>query len=84
MSHDPAELQLQIEKLKAENERLRKTTDYLLAQRKKYMDAVYADLDANAPTEEEVKAGMVDPARMPLSKFLADLGLSRKDEPNPK
>jgi hypothetical protein len=84
MSHDPTELRHQIEQLKAENERLRKTNDYLLAQRKKYMDAVYADLDVNAPTEEEVKAGMVDPARMPLSKFLADLGLSRKDEPNPK
>ena len=84
MPNDHIDLRVQIEQLKAENERLRKTTDYLLAQRKKYMDALYADLDANAPTEEEVKAGMLDPARVPLSKFLADLGLSCKDESNPK
>ena len=69
MSHDDT----LVEQLQTENAYLRREVELLRAQRKKHFDALYASLDAKAPTEDEVAAGMHD--RRPFSEFLAEVGV---------
>lgn len=84
MSKDPGELRLQLEQLKAENERLRQENEYLRAQRKEYLDYTFGPADPHILTEEQIAAALKDPNRVSFSKFLADLGITRKNGPNPQ
>jgi hypothetical protein len=83
MSHDPAELRLQLEKLKAENEYLRKENDYLRAQRREYVEYTFGPAEQHALTEEEMAAALRDPNPVSLSQFLAELGITQQSGPNP-
>ena len=84
MPDDTVELRRQLEELKAENKRLREFNDLLRAQRKELMDQVCGPADRYILSDEELAAAMKDPNRVPLSKLLADLGVTRKDGSNPK
>ena len=75
MSNNPADLQRQLEELKAENKRLREFNDLLRAQRKELMDQVCGPLDKYAPTDEEIAAGLK--TAVPLAKVFEELGITR-------
>jgi hypothetical protein len=82
MPNDPADLLRQLDELKAENKRLREFNDLLRAQRKELMDEVCGPADKYLLSDEELAAALKDPNRTSLSKFLADLGITRKDGSN--
>jgi hypothetical protein len=84
MSDNEMNLKQQLEKLKAENEFLRKEVDYLHAQRRDYLDYTFGPAEKHALDEEELAAALRDPNPMSLSQFLADLGIIQKSGPNPQ
>jgi hypothetical protein len=73
MTSEDQDLKQQVQTLQVENEGLKREIEALRAQRKKHFDVLYASLDAQAPTEEEIAAGMHD--RRPFSEFLAEHGI---------
>jgi uncharacterized membrane protein len=82
MSHNPADLQRQVEYLTAENERLHHEVEYLRSQRKEYLDEMFSPAEPHLLTEEELAAVLKDPNRVSLTQFLADMGVAVKDEAN--
>jgi len=73
-------LRNEVETLKSENARLREFNDLLQAQRKEYLDLLCGPGEQNAPSEEEVMKGMKN--AIPFGQFLAELGITRREEPD--
>ena len=82
MRNDPANLQGQVEHLKAENDRLHQEIEYLRAQRKEYLDYMFGPAEPHLLSEEELAAVLKDPNRVSLTQFLADMGVTVRDEAN--
>jgi len=71
------EFRREIEELRAENAKLREHNEILQLQRKEYLDAICGPADDYILTDDEMAEQMKD--LVPFSKFLSDLGLTRKE-----
>jgi hypothetical protein len=81
MANDHPDLNEQLAALQRENEALRRENERVRAERTAVFNKLFADLDAQAPTEEEVAAGMKD-AR-PIDEVFAELGVVRPGSQRP-